>query len=82
MRKGFAGKQIVTVLTNSGSGAGSSTLSLPNTGYANGANLVEILTCADVTVDGNGNVPVPMNGGLPRVLYPKGELSGSGVCGL
>ncbi|KAL4788290.1 glycoside hydrolase superfamily [Aspergillus varians] len=80
MRKGYNGTQVITVLTNGGSGSGSYTLSLPNTGYAAGSALTEVLSCIDITVSDDGTVPVPMESGLPRVLYPSEALEGSGIC--
>ncbi|BCS20599.1 alpha-amylase [Aspergillus puulaauensis] len=80
MRKGNNGTQVVTVLTNAGAGGNSYTLSLPDTGYSAGAALTEVLSCTDITVSDNGEVPVPMESGLPRVLYPTAKLEGSGIC--
>lgn len=80
MRKGNNGTQVVTVLTNAGSEGSEYTLSLPDTGYEAGAKLTEVLSCTNVTVSDNGEVPVPMNSGLPRVFYPAAKLQGSGIC--
>lgn len=80
MRKGFDGSQTITVLTNAGAGAESSTLSLPDTGFSSGAKLTEIITCESVTVDDSGNVPVPMSGGEPRILYPSSLVADSKLC--
>ncbi|KAL2821865.1 glycoside hydrolase superfamily [Aspergillus granulosus] len=80
MRKGSDGKQVITILTNAGAGGSSSTLSVPNTGYEAGLALTEVYSCTSVTVDSDGAVPVPMDGGLPRVLYPSAQLEGSGIC--
>lgn len=81
MRKGSSGSQVITVLSNSGSNGGSYTLNLNNHGYSSGAQLVEVYTCASVQVDSNGNMPVPMASGLPRVLVPGSWVTGSGLCG-
>jgi alpha-amylase len=80
MRKGYVGTQIITVLTNAGADGNSYTLPLPNTGYEAGLELTEIYSCTSVTVDSDGSVPVPMKGGLPRVLYPSAGLEESGIC--
>ncbi len=66
-RKGFDGNQIIAVFTNKGASGNSYTLTLGNTGYTSGENVVEILTCTAVTVDYSGNLPVPMDQGLPKV---------------
>jgi alpha-amylase len=82
MRKGFDGSQIITILTNVGADAGSSTVSVPNTGYTAGAAVTEIYTCEEFIVSDDGEVSLPMESGLPRVLYPKANLEGSGICDL
>ncbi|KAJ5772917.1 hypothetical protein N7457_007813 [Penicillium paradoxum] len=80
MRKGDDGSQTITVLTNAGSGGDSSTLSVPDTGFKAGDKLTEVITCEAVTVDDSGNVPVPMAGGEPRILYPSDLLKDSKLC--
>ena len=69
MRKGFDGNQIVSVLSNLGSGGANYTLQLTGSGFAAGSTVVEILSCTDITVDGSGTVPVDMSGGAPRVSH-------------
>lgn len=82
MRKGFDGFQVVGVFSNLGEGGGAYTLSLGSvTGFTAGEEVVEIVSCRGYTVDGSGNLGVSMEGGLPRVFYPKAQLVGSGVCG-
>ena len=76
MRKGM----MVTVLSNKGASGDAYQQSIP-AGYASDTQLTEILTCAMVTADSNGNIEVPMARGLPRVYYPTDGLSGSGLCG-
>lgn len=69
MRKGEAGSQIVTVLSNLGANGASYTLSLPatDTGFTANEALVEVLSCSQVTTDGSGNLAVVMGYGLPKV---------------
>ncbi|KKZ66125.1 alpha-amylase A type-3 [[Emmonsia] crescens] len=81
MRKGFDGKQIITILSNLGSGGSSYTLHLGGTGYPAGMRVTDIYTCKTAVVGSNGQVPVPMTAGEPRILYPSERLVGSGVCG-
>lgn len=81
MRKGSGGSQVITVLSNSGSKGGSYTLDLYNHGYSSGTALVEVYTCSSIQVGSNGNIPVPMVSGLPRVLVPASWVMGSGLCG-
>ncbi|KAL3464155.1 glycoside hydrolase superfamily [Aspergillus heterothallicus] len=73
-------KQVLTILTNAGASGSSYTLSVPNTGYEAGLKLTEIYSCTSVTVNSDGTIPVPMEGGLPRVLYPSVRLEGSVIC--
>ncbi|KAL6238207.1 hypothetical protein BDW75DRAFT_237704 [Aspergillus navahoensis] len=82
MRKGHDGSQTITILTNAGADAGSSTLSVSKTGYAAGAAVIEVYTCKEIAVSDDGVVSVPMESGLPRVLYPKAKLEGSKICDL
>lgn len=79
-RKGTDGTQMIGVFNNYGASGGSYTLTLSGTGYSAGQSVTEIFTCTQVTVDGNGNLAVPMAGGLPRVFYPTSVLPGSGLC--
>ncbi|KAK7535280.1 glycoside hydrolase superfamily [Phyllosticta citribraziliensis] len=82
LRKGFDGAQVVAVLSNRGESGAAYTLNLGSTGWSSGDLVVEVLTCATLTTASDGSVPVPMESGLPRVLYPRDKLSGSGICGL
>ncbi|KKK16279.1 hypothetical protein P175DRAFT_0503862 [Aspergillus ochraceoroseus IBT 24754] len=81
MRKGSKGSQVITVLSNLGSTAGPSTLSLSNHGYSAGSQLVELYTCSSVQVDSSGRLAVPMVSGLPRVFVLSSWTSGSSICG-
>ncbi|PSS09146.1 glycoside hydrolase family 13 protein [Amorphotheca resinae ATCC 22711] len=83
MRKGSDGSQVIAVFTNLGAGGSTYTLTLPasDTGFGDGEDVLEILTCEGVTTDGSGNLAVQMGEGLPRVFYPKAQLEGSGICG-
>ncbi|KAI9819517.1 MAG: hypothetical protein M1827_006965 [Pycnora praestabilis] len=66
MRKGFDDNQIVAVLSNKGAEGSSYTLMLGNTGFTVGDNVMEVLGCTQVTVDGSGNIAVAMGQGLPK----------------
>ncbi|KLJ06930.1 alpha-amylase A type-3 [Blastomyces silverae] len=81
MRKGFDGKQIITVLSNLGSGGASYTLQLGGTGYPAGMRVTDIYTCTTAVVSSNGEVSVSMAAGEPRILYLSERLAGSGICG-
>ena len=79
MKKG----SVITVLTNVGQDASSSSVTLESgsTAFAANEQILEVIGCTILTTDGNADVVVPMNAGLPRVLYPLSGLSGSGICG-
>lgn len=80
MKKGSSGSQVITVLSNDGSSGSSYTLTLSGSGYSSGTELMEMYSCTSVTVDSNGNIPIPMASGLPRVLMLASALTGSGLC--
>ena len=83
LRKGHKGQQVLTVLTNVGSAGSQYTVDLgwrDISGMA-GQMWVDVLCCAEVMVDARGNLKVSLSQGLPRVLFPKLELTGSGLCG-
>lgn len=80
MRKGYKGKQTITILSNKGSNGDGYDFNLPNTGYDAGTKLTEIITCSSITVADDGKVPVSMSKGQPRILYPSSELEGSSLC--
>ena len=67
MRKGFDGYQIIGVFSNLGANGSGYTLTLGNTGFSSGQVVVEVLQCTTVTTDSNGDIPVPMGQGLPKV---------------
>ncbi|OBT65738.1 hypothetical protein VE03_03348 [Pseudogymnoascus sp. 23342-1-I1] len=82
LRKGNAGLQTVGVFTNKGASSSAYTLTLSsaNTGFTANQAVVEVISCTAYTADSSGNVVIAMSGGLPRVLYPSANLSGSGIC--
>ena len=81
MKKGSSDSQVITVLSNYGSGGISYTLTLSGAGYSSGTVLMEVFTCTSITVDSSGNIAVPMASGLPCVLMLASSVSGSGLCG-
>lgn len=82
MRKGDTGYQIISVFNNQGAGGGSYTLTLSSsaTGFTASQALIEVMSCTVYTTDLSGNLAVAMASGLPRVFYPKAQLTGSGIC--
>ncbi|KGO56903.1 Alpha-amylase, fungi [Penicillium expansum] len=80
MRKGYDGGQTITILTNLGAGGKEYSVSIPGTGFAAGAKLTEVVSCASVTAGESGEVSVPMAGGAPRILVPTSLLEGSTLC--
>lgn len=82
MRKGDTGYQIISVFSNLGASAASYTLNLASsaTGFTANQDLVEVMSCTSYTTDSSSNLAVKMANGLPRVFYPKAQLTGSGIC--
>lgn len=80
VRKGSEGKQIVSVFTNAGSSSTPYAMNLANTGWAAGTKVLEVLTCEEVVVAGDGALPVTMDAGLPRIFFASEAASGSGIC--
>ncbi|KAL1310491.1 hypothetical protein AAFC00_000779 [Neodothiora populina] len=81
MRKGYDGTQSISVLTNLGLDGGDDyTLSLGNTGWTSGTQVMEVLGCTSATVDDSGNLPVPMSSGYPRVYYEQSAVCDWGLC--
>jgi alpha-amylase len=78
MRKGSNGSQIITVVSNVGAEGGEYSLTVTGGGYTAGTVLTELITCTKVTVGDGGDISVPMDGGLPSVLYPASKLNGTG----
>lgn len=70
----FRKGKMVSVLTNEGSAAGSSTAKFAS-GYAASTSLTDILTCDTLSVDSSGQMSVPMNGGLPHIYYPSDSIN-------
>ncbi|TQB73364.1 hypothetical protein MPDQ_005949 [Monascus purpureus] len=88
LRKGYAGNQVVAVLSNLGSNPSSDSsetslvLSTNGTGFHPGQNVTEILSCESVLTDSSsGDLRVSLSDGGPRVFYPSKSLNNSGICG-
>jgi hypothetical protein len=82
MRKGYDGRQVITVLNNDGEGGASRQLSLSNeqTGYNASMVVTDIISCTNSTVDDNGTLGVVIANGLPTVFYPASLLADSIIC--
>jgi alpha-amylase len=71
---------VVSILTNSGEASGEATVAVKGTGWATGTWVVDVLTGHLVKVGPMGQIRVRIVAGKPKVLYPLGELEGSGIC--
>ncbi|RAL03721.1 alpha-amylase [Aspergillus ibericus CBS 121593] len=87
-RKGFAGNQVVTVVSNLGAKPATKattkiTLGSDGTGFQSRQNVTEILSCTTVVTDSHGNLTVDLSSdGGPRVYYPTDSLKNStDICG-
>ncbi|KAJ5494638.1 hypothetical protein N7463_010725 [Penicillium fimorum] len=83
MRKGFAGNQVVSVVSNLGAKPATKattkiTLGSDGTGFSSGQNVTEILSCKTFVTDSSGNLNVDLSSdGGPRVYYPTESLNRS-----
>ncbi|KAG9089403.1 hypothetical protein FS749_001359 [Ceratobasidium sp. UAMH 11750] len=73
--------KLLSALTNLGSKGAAQTFELSGTGYAANEQLVDVLSCTNITADASGNVKVAFTGGNPQIIIPVSQLSGSGLCG-
>lgn len=87
-RKGFAGNQVVSVVSNLGAKPASKattkiTLGSDETGFQPKQNVTEILSCKTYVTDSSGNLAVDLSSdGGPRVYYPTDSLKDStDICG-
>ncbi|KFX88757.1 hypothetical protein V490_07424 [Pseudogymnoascus sp. VKM F-3557] len=81
MRKGKAGKQMVSLFTNRGAGAQELfTLPAADTGFTANLDVIEVLNCIDAKTDGSGDLVVSIDDGLPLVFFSAANLKGSGIC--
>ena len=82
MRKGYAGKQVIAVLTNVGSQGRTYTVNLGSyyTAATAGQQWIDVLGCGMMTADSKGDVNVTLTGGVPRVFFPKTGLKSSAIC--
>lgn len=71
---------VAAVLTNGGSDAGETTVTVEGTAYTGGQWVTDVLSCEAITANDGGSLSVPLKGGLPRVYYPTEALAGSGLC--
>lgn len=88
MRKGFAGNQVVSVVSNLGAKPATKattkiTLGSNGTGFSSRQNVTEILSCRTFVTDSSGNLNVDLSSdGGPRVYYPTESLNRSiNICG-
>ncbi|GAB1519184.1 alpha-amylase [Rhizoctonia solani] len=73
--------KLLTALTNVGSQGAAEKFELTGTGYSANEQLVDVLSCTNITADASGNVNIAFTGGNPQVIIPVSQLSGSGLCG-
>lgn len=87
IRKGFAGNQVVSVVSNLGAKPATKattkfTLGADGTGFQSRQNVTEILSCKTFVTDASGNLTVDLSSdGGPRVYYPTDSLKkSSNIC--
>ncbi|KAF2214122.1 glycoside hydrolase family 13 protein [Cercospora zeae-maydis SCOH1-5] len=82
LRKGVNDTQVLTVLNNAGESTGDFEIDILAHGLAFGTQVMEVLTCTNLTVNNTGVLKVPMGKGLPKVMYPTKFMANSGLCGM
>jgi alpha-amylase len=82
MRKGYAGTQVVTVLTNAGSEDPGRNFTLSNamTGFNPGDLIIDLVSCFEGYIDTNGNILIMRQEGLPSIFYAKANIQGTTIC--
>jgi len=70
---------LLAFLTNVGNASVSSWV-VPNAHFAPNAPLVEVLSCASMTADGNGGVAAQTTSGQPMVILPASVVAGTDIC--
>lgn len=83
MRKGRRSRQVLTVVTNAGSGQqGTHEISLSSTQTGFGARepVVEVLRCGRQATQADGTLVVRVQGGEPQVFMSQHMLAGSRIC--
>ncbi|QRV91311.1 alpha-amylase [Ceratobasidium sp. AG-Ba] len=73
--------KLLSALTNLGSKGAAQTFELTGTGYTANEQLVDVLSCSNITADASGNVNIAFTGGNPQIVVPVSYLAGSGLCG-
>jgi hypothetical protein len=79
-RKGVEGRQVVMLLSTQGENSTAYDLSMP-VSYNGGTTVMDVLSCANYTVNDQSELVVPMDKGEPRVFFPTSLMPGSGLCG-
>ncbi|WWC90710.1 uncharacterized protein L201_005647 [Kwoniella dendrophila CBS 6074] len=66
----IAKQPLISVLSNSGSSASDSSLSIPasTSGWSSNTKVIDAISCETLTTDGSGNLAVTIKQGLPRVF--------------
>jgi alpha-amylase len=79
-RKGFEGRQIVSLFTSGGEKTAEYDLDLP-TAFTTGTLVTDVVSCTNYTVNQYGQLTIKMGGGMPRVFFPGTKMNGSALCG-
>lgn len=71
---------LISVVTNRGGNASTSSLVITNTGISTPTELIDVVSCATYTTDNKGAFTASIKSGLPAVFIPssqKGSLCGT-----
>ena len=67
LRMGGDGGMVLMVVSNLGSKAGSYSVVMEGTGFAEGGQVMDVLGCTEATVGGNGSLTTEVVHGMPMV---------------
>ena len=82
VRKGFEGRQIVSVLSNQGSAQMQDYNLTVATAYTPGGLVTEITQCKNYTINQYGQLIVPMQSGEPKIFFNAHKMNGSQICNM
>jgi alpha-amylase len=71
---------MLALFTNVGA-SGTASWNVPKSGYSGNTQLIDVLSCTNVTTNGDGSLTARTTNGSPQVYLPLSALSASNVCG-
>ena len=79
-RKGYDGNQIITVLNNNGASADGFELTISGTGFEEGANVTDVVSCISIIAGSNGTIAITISEGMPAVFASAALVDDAASC--